>query len=87
MFGLDLRGRIQVLQRAATAHTEVRAARRHALRRGLEDLDEFGFVVALVEAAPPETDAFARQRAGDEDDLAAGLAGPHHAFGLVREIG
>ena len=76
-----------MLQRAAAAHAEVRAARRHALRRGFEDLDELGFVVALVEAAPPEPDAFARQRAGDEHDFAAGLAGAHHAFGFVREIG
>jgi hypothetical protein len=50
-------------------------------------LEQLGFVVALVKAAAPEADAFARQRACDEDGLAQGLATANHAFGLVREIG
>src|SRR6185437_1999843 len=59
-----------MLQHAAAAHTEMRAARRHAVGRSLEDFLRPRFVEIPVLAHPPRAHALARQRIGYEHGLA-----------------
>ena len=81
LLGGELRRGRQVLQRAAAADAEMRAARCDALGRGLEHLEQLAVVVLAVPPRAPEADALARQRAGDEH----GLAAVHDALAFVRE--
>ena len=79
---------LEVLQRAAAAHAEVRAARRHASRRRLEHFDELGLIVLLVKAARGGSCMRSPgKRARDEHRLAPASRVAHHALAFVREIG
>ena len=84
LFGLELRGRIEVLQRAAAAHhRSARSCGVTRAARGLEHLDELGLVVALVESCARRKltrspgNAPATNTVLPEVSLRA-----HHAFGL-----
>ena len=77
----ELRGAVQMLQRAAATHAKMPAARRHALGGRLQHRHQLRFVVLAVVAATHEAHRFARQRAAHE----GGLAAAHHALALVVE--
>ena len=68
-----------MLQRAAAADAEMRAARHHAFRGGLEHGEQLGFVVLAMVATADETHGLAGQRAADE----SGLAAAHDALAFV----
>jgi hypothetical protein len=71
-----------VLPTAATAALfEVRAARRHAIRRGTLNCDEIRLHVATMNLAHPRAHDFARSRAGHEDCQAVGAADSFSAVG------
>jgi len=70
-----------MLQSTSAAHSEVRTAWRDTRRRRLEDLQQLSFVVLPVLTRPPEADALARQRTGDESRLPL----PHYSLRIVRE--
>jgi hypothetical protein len=86
LLGLQLRARLQMLERASAAHAEVGATRRDAPRGRFQHVHQRRLVMTSMQAGASETHAFAGQRARDEYGLAAILATSHHAFGLVREI-
>src|SRR4029077_9113147 len=79
----QLRRRLQVLQRAAPAHPEVRAARLHARGGGVYDLQQLCLIVLAVPSGAPEAHDLPRQSAGDEGRLAA----VHPPLARVREAG
>src|SRR5690606_6575248 len=79
--GVDLLRRLQVLQRAAAAHAEVRATRLDAVRRGPQHLQRLRLVEAAAARSLLHAHAFARQRAGDEH----GLARVGGAFGAAGD--
>jgi hypothetical protein len=68
-----LRARVQMLLTAAAARAEMRAARRDAHGRRLDDLRDLRDFVARLFAVRRVSDELARQRALDEDDLAVGM--------------
>src|SRR5262249_28789946 len=68
---LELRGSRQVLQRAAAADAEVRAARRDAYGCGLEHLEKLGLIVLAAARVAAEAHQLPGQRAGAEGGLAA----------------
>ncbi len=72
-----------MLKRASTAQTEVRATRRHAIGGALQHFEQHRIVVLLVTLGATETDALARQRAGNERRLAVA----HDAFTLMGKAG
>src|SRR5262249_46946607 len=80
---LELSAGLQMLQGAAPAHTEVRAARHDAPSRGLELLEQLAIIVLAMAAGAPKSDPLTRERTGHE----GGLATVHHALTLVRETG
>ena len=78
---LDLTGRTEVLQRAASALSEMRAMRRDPQRRGLKDFAQLRLVVATEALAPQIHNSLARQRARDE----CGLAGVNHTLAVMGQ--
>jgi hypothetical protein len=66
---LQLRSVVEVLQRAAAADIEVRAARNYALSRRRENLLEMRLVVLPVAARTAKTNRLPRQSPGDESGL------------------
>src|SRR5580704_7559256 len=81
LFGGKLCRRRQMLQGAAAAYPKVRARRRHARLRLLDDLQQQPLIVLTMACAAPKADDFPRQRAGDK----GGLAAADNAIALVRE--
>ena len=73
--------RREMLQHAAAAHTEVRAAWHDARRRGLQHFEELGVIVLAVAPRALKADTLPGQRPGDE----GGLAAMHHPLAVVRE--
>ena len=80
----DLRARVEVLQAATSAKTEVAAARRHALGGRLDHLDQGGDFVCRLLAVRRAGDALARQRALDKNGLA--VAARDAATFLVQRL-
>src|SRR5690606_17873314 len=74
LLGLDLLLLAQVLQHAAGAVAEVRAARLDPVRRGLQHLQGAGLVEMAIAAGALGPDPLARQPALDEHRLALGIA-------------
>ena len=66
---------IGVLQDAAAAHAEMRAARRNAVRRRLQDSNRLSDIERALTGEYLDFGALARQCALDEHDLARGVAG------------
>jgi hypothetical protein len=64
-----LRGRIHVLHRASTAHSEIAATRRHAKRALAQHLPNEALVESPAAAAPLEQHALAGDPALEEGDL------------------
>ncbi len=70
LLGLDLARLVEMLQGAAAADPEMRAARLHPVRRGLQHFQQRRLVIAAVLAAPRRHHDLARQRAVHEHRLA-----------------
>ncbi len=70
LLGRHLRAEIDVLQRAAAAHAEVRTARTYARRTGPDDARDPTAIEARLALHGLELDLLTGQRALDEDDLA-----------------
>ena len=83
LFRGELSLRRQVLQGAAAAHTEMRAARRHAVGRGRQDVEQHGLFELAAPLRHAKAHPFARQRARDEHGLARH---PRDAAAVVGEI-
>ena len=58
-----------MLEGAATADAEVRAAGNHTVGGGCQDLDQLGLIMLTVRTGPAELYAFAGKRAGNESRL------------------
>jgi hypothetical protein len=86
LLGHDLLRLLQMLQHAAGAHSEVRAARLHALRRGLQHLHRARLVEVAALAGLLGHHHLARQRAGNEGDLAALAVAAGDAAAIVAEV-
>src|SRR5690606_17719950 len=84
LLGQDLPALVQVLQHAAAAGAEVRAARLHPVRRGLQHLEGAGLVEAAAAGGGFGQHRLAGQRAGDEHGLAVLAAGD--ATAVVAEV-
>ena len=82
-FGGDLRLGRQMLQRASAADAEVRTARRDAISRRLEHLEQLRLVVRAMPPRALIADFFAGQRARDE----RGLRFANHPRTVVIERG
>ena len=93
LLGVDLLVLVQVLEHAAAAGTEMRAARRDPIRRGLQHVQRARFVEMAVLGGLLGHHPLARQRAGHEHGLAAlarrgGPAGDAPAVvGQVEDLG
>jgi len=80
----DLRGGRQMLQRAAAADAEMRAAWQHAIRRGAEHFLDRCLIVMPVFPGETHAHALAGQCAAHENGLAVDV---RHAAAIVREAG
>jgi hypothetical protein len=83
LFGGQLGSRRQMLQRAAAAHTEMRATRDHSIRRSRQDIDQARFVHLPAPLEDAKAHPFPRQCALDEHRLAVD---PRDAAAIVRKI-
>src|SRR4051794_15910537 len=72
-----------MLQRAAAADPEMRAFRRDAVGRRLENFQQLGLIVLTMAPSPFEPDPLARQGARDKRRLAF----PDDAFCVVSQCG
>ena len=92
LLGRDLRGRRQMLQRAAAACSEMPAARRDAVGRGAEDFLGTGLVEMAMLASQARAHPFAGQRVGHEHGLAldprdtAAVVGKVFDGGFERDV-
>jgi hypothetical protein len=71
-----------VLERTATTAAERRAFRRHAFRRALYDIEQFGFIELAARLAAHESHFLARECTGNEYLLAARIG---DAPAIVRD--
>ena len=86
VFGGDLPRFGQVLEHAAGAGAEMRAARLNAVGRGNQHLQGAAFVEMAVAAGLFDPDGFAGKRAGDEDRLALAVADPAAVVAQVGDV-
>jgi hypothetical protein len=84
LFGGDLRGGIEMLQRAAAANAEMRAQRRYAIRRWTQHFFDHGLVVVTALAGETQTHTLTRERAIDEHGFAGDV---RDTAAFVSEIG
>jgi hypothetical protein len=83
LFCRQLSGRGQMLQRAAAAYAEMRAARDHPIRRRNQDIHQARFVHLPAPLEHSKAHTLAGQRAVDEYRLAVD---PRDPAAIVRKI-
>ena len=86
LFHLDLGGRVQMLEAAPTADTEMGTARRDSLRRGIQHLGHRALVIATLNPRVAEHNPFAGQGPMHEHRLAVHMGQPAAVVGQGLDL-